>query len=270
MHAHRREKYRMQFLFRPGMYMGNRQLLVLKEQLREVASTCFAEIPSYQCLLGTRDEFADKVLALAWAPDGHLAGFCSMLLLKVDGVGEVVHLGLTCVRPEDRSSGLTHRLTSKALTGYLMRCHPVGKLWVTNCAAVLSSLGNVAMHFEGVFPSPNGPEEPTEVHLRIAKTVNEYYRDKIYIRHEAQFDEHQFVFRGSVEETVFQKSEEDGRFHHRDEHLNDFYRSLMQFEHGDEVLQVGFCTVLTSFRHMWRQKAHGQRKGQGGERAVAL
>lgn len=255
MRTYKNQKYRLQFLFRPGMWMGNGQLMALRDQLREVASTCFAQLPTYQCLLGTRDEFADKVLALAWASDGHLAGFCSMLLLKVDGVGEVVHLGLTCVRPDDRSAGLTHRLTSKALTGYLMRCHPVGRLWVTNCAAVLSSLGNVAVHFEGVFPAPGGPDTPSETHLRIARTVNDYYREKIYIRSEAQFDEANFVFRGSVEQTVFQKSEEDVRFHHRDERLNEYYRNLMQFDHGDEVLQVGFCTVMTSFRHMWHRKA---------------
>lgn len=256
-------KYRLQFLFRPGLWMGNSQLAELNRQLREVALTCFEEVPPYQCLLGTRDEFADKAISLAWAPDGHLAGFCSMLLLHVDEVGEVVHLGLTCVRPDDRSAGLTHQLTRKALTSYLVRRKPVGKLWVTNCAAVLSSLGNVALHFEEIFPSPDGPHEPTETHKAIARTVDAYYRDKIYIRHDALFDDQAFVFRGSVEQTVFQKDADDARYHHRAEHLNDFYRRLMDFERGDEVLQVGFCTVLTSIRHIWHRRPQKRRAMAG-------
>jgi len=192
-----------------------------------------------------------------------------MLLLRVDGVGEVVHLGLTCVRPDDRSAGLTHRLTRKALTGYMVRKKPVGKLWVTNCAAVLSSLGNVAMHFEGVYPSPDGPEAPTEVHRLIAQTVHEYYRDKIYIHKRAVFDEENFVFRGSVEETVFQKDEEDERYRHRIQELNSYYGRLMDFEKGDEVLQVGFCTVLTSIRHIWRKRPTHHDKPETASREIA-
>ncbi|MBN1772998.1 MAG: hypothetical protein JXB32_17140 [Deltaproteobacteria bacterium] len=69
-------------------------------------------------------------------------------------MGPVLHRGLTWVRPDARGRGLTHKLTSHAGIGHLLRCRPFGRLWITNCACVLSSLGHVALNLDDVYPSP--------------------------------------------------------------------------------------------------------------------
>lgn len=246
--------FRIEFLYRPGLKLSDEALGCLVREIRGVAETCFEEIPNYQALEGSREELIDKVITLARRPDGSVAGFCSTVLLPVPGLGEVLHLGLTCVRPEARGSGLTHLLMKKAVVGYLLRRKPVGRLWITNCAAVLSSLGNVALYFDKVVPSPFAKARPSQDYLRIARAISEIYRKKIYIREEAVLDEEWFVFRGSVKNTVFQKSPTDTRFHHRNGALNEFYRRLMDFQEGDEVLQVGQVSVLTTLRHGRRKK----------------
>jgi hypothetical protein len=144
-----------------------------------VARTCFAELPDYQCLRGTREELSDKVISVARRLDGTMAGFCSMALLPVPRVGQVLHMGLTCVRPEDRSAGLTHLLNSKAVTHYLVRYRPLGRQWISNVACVLSSLGNIALHCDNVYPSPFQDSQPSKTHLRIAEAINHKYREKI-------------------------------------------------------------------------------------------
>lgn len=244
----------MQFLYRPGRWLGDGPLRDLVGELREVAAVCFEEVPEYQVLQGSREELSDKVLSVARRPDGSMAGFCSTVLLPVPGVGEVLHLGLTCVRPEDRRGGLTHRLMKKAVVGYLVRHRPLGRVWITNCAAVLSSLGNVALYFDSVFPSPFGDVKPSGRHHRIAREIGERFRRKIYIREDALFDRDRFVFRGSVKDTVFQKSADDRQFHHRDDYLNRFHMSLMNFSEGDEVLQVGHVSALTAAKHTLRRR----------------
>jgi len=251
-------RYRVQYLFRPGRYLGARQLAVFVGKLRDTAATCFDELPNYQVMVGTSAELSDKVLAVAWRADGAIAGFCSTVLLPVPGVGEVLHLGLTCVRPEDRRQGLTHMLTKKAVTSYLLRRKPIGKLWVTNCAAVLSSLGNVALHFDDVYPSPIGKTKPTLKHLQIARVIESRYREKMYIGPEPMFDYENFVFRGSVLNTVFQKDGADRRFHHRKEPINEFYKKIMVFEAGDEVLQVGSVSTLTAMKYQVFKKKRQQ------------
>lgn len=250
-----RPRYRIELLHRPGLRLSEAEFARLVANVRTVAAECFEEIPDYQCMRGTREELADKVMTLAWRPDGTLAGFCSAVLLPVPRVGEVLHLGLTCVSERDRSSGLTHRLTSKLTIQFLLRHRPLSRVWVTNVACVLSSLANVGRHFDQVYPSPEGPELPTITHRRIAEAVDTLYRDKIYIRHDAELDRDAFVFRGSVRGTVFQKDEGDSRFHHRDAASNAFYTSLLSFEDGDEILQIGSMSLLTGLRYLRRKRA---------------
>jgi hypothetical protein len=83
----------------------------------------------------------------------------------------------------------------------------------------------------------------------IAQAVDRNFRDRLYIRPEAAFDERFFVFRGSVKETVFQKDGHDARFRHRSIPLNKFYSGLLSFEDGDEVLQVGRVSLLTGVKY---------------------
>lgn len=254
MQKKRKSPYRIQFLYRPGDSMTNTELRGLAHRIHDTAATCFERVPAYQAMTGTRGEMSDKVLALAIRPDNVIAGFCSTVLLPVEGVGDVLHLGLTCVRPEDRRFGLTHLLTKKVVVGYLLRFRPVRKQWISNCAAVLSSLGNVALHFEKVFPSPDCSIRPSSHHHRIARAIDRDYRDKIHIRRDAAFDEARFVFRGSVKDTVFQKQAGDRAFHHRNGLLNAYYGSLMDFDNGDEVLQVGYVSTLTAMKYAYRRK----------------
>ena len=243
-------------LYKPGRYLPGKKLSSLAGHLRECAGTCFEEVPDYQVMRGTREELVDKIIAVAWDREKkRVEGFCSTVLLPVEGVGDVLHLGLTCVRPEARSRGLTHLLASRAVSAHLVRTKPImGKLWISNCAAVLSSLVNVAIFFEHVYPSPFTRSEASGTHRRIAKAIDRYYRDSMYIDREAVFDEDNFVFRRSVKDTVFQKNENDARFHHRNVVLNEYYKKLLNFEEGDEALQIGYASTFTAVKHVLRLK----------------
>jgi hypothetical protein len=180
-------------------------------------------------------------------------GFCSALLLDVEGVGPVLHLGLTCVGPGERGAGLTHVLTSRLVFQYLLTRQPLERLWVSNVACVLSSLGNVARHFDDVFPSPEGPVAPGPKHTRIAQAIDRRYRKQIAINDDAVFDAGTFVMRGSVRASPFQKDAGDPRFQHRDRILNEYYGQLMRFEEGDEVVQVGHLSILSGVKYLLRR-----------------
>jgi len=257
-------KYRYEVLVRPGRSLSDAGIAALTHEVRCVAATCFDPIPGYQVMVGTREAFDDKVLALAWNEDGTLAGFCSALILEVSDVGQVLHLGLTCVHPGARSHGLTHKLTRRALTSYLVHRGLFRPVWVTNCAAVLSSLGNVALHFDNVYPSPFARSAPSHTHRAIALAVDGRYRKEIYINPDARFDAAHFVFRGSVADTVFQKEAGDSRYHHRMPELNAFYAGLMDFRTGDEVLQVGQASLWGALRHSLRKVLGAGSRGHSG------
>ncbi|MEM1348629.1 MAG: hypothetical protein AAGI01_08750 [Myxococcota bacterium] len=242
--------YKLEFFHRPGDTLDDVELAALVARMRAIAAECFEEIPEYQALTGAREHLSNQIITVARRPDGTIGAFCSALLLEVRGVSPVLHLGLTCVHPEDRAQSLTHKLLSHMLTRFLVRFHPFGKVWISNCACVLSSIGNVALSFDDVYPSPYNPEPPSRAHLKIARAISERYRDEIYINDDALFDERAFVMRGSVYGTVFQKHADDECYHHRNEDLNDWYQRLLLFEDGDEVLQIGCYSIATVTRYL--------------------
>lgn len=242
--------FNYQTLFYPGKNLSDEKLQKLVEELKEVASLCFPETPNYQALTGKREELERAVITIARNSKGQLMGFCSALVLSVESVGNVFHTGLTCVHPNARGKKLTHKLTSKLLLKYLLKESLFKETWITNCACVLSSIGNVALYFEDIYPSPYGAEVPTMTHINIAKAVSKNYREPIAINETANFNLNTFVFEGSVEGTLFEKDAEDTRFHHRNSDLTNFYKNLLDFDRGDEVLQVGKISMMTFPKYM--------------------
>lgn len=240
--------YSLTYLERPGRILDDDQLNTLVQEMHTVAATCFDEVPRYQALTGEREELANNVLVIARRPDGTMAGFCSGILLDVPGLPHVLHMGLSCVHVDDRRAGLTRRLNDSMARTYLLKIAPFGEMWVTSCACVLSSLGNIALYFDDCYPSPLYEGAPSEIHRRIARVVDERYRAQIYIEPDATFDDTNFVFRGSVKDTVFEKTAEDLRFQHRISEFNHWYRGLMRFENGDEVLQVARASLWTGIK----------------------
>ncbi|MCB9679867.1 MAG: hypothetical protein H6733_00220 [Alphaproteobacteria bacterium] len=248
-----RPAYRIQHLHRPGRHLSPRALDALVAELRVVAATAFDPLPRYQVISGDREALDAAVLTLARREDGSLAGFCAARLLPVRGVGDVLHLGLTCVDPADRGAGLTHVLLSQGLARFLVRHRPIRGAWFTNVASVLSSLGNVALYFEDVHPSPFRVGPPSPVHTAIAHTLAREHRARMHLHADADFDDARFVFEGGNRETVFAKGADDAQYHHRDPELTRWYADLADLDGGDAVLQVGRVSLAGFARYTSRR-----------------
>ena len=244
----------IQLHHRPGLSFGASELRNFHHELCDVARTCLDELPDYQCLTGQREEFSRLVIAVARDPQGKMLGFCSAYLLDTGDDIPLLHLGLTCVLPEARGLQLTHKLTLKVVVSHLLRHSWVKPVWISNVACVLSSLGNVGLHFEDVYPSPF-LKSPSPQHRYLARLINQRYRWELLIDEQARFDEFKFVFEGSVKGTAFEKESGDKRFFHRQGWVNQFYQNLLDFERGDEVLQIGKISFLSYPKYLWRSLA---------------
>src|SRR5690606_22629088 len=97
---------------------------------------------------------------------------------------------------------------------------------------------------ENVYPSPF-VEEASMEQLSIAHYISENYRWELYINQDAKFNSNSFIFKGSVTDTMFEKSDKDKEYYHRDKHLTQFYLDRINFADGDEVLQIGKVSLLT-------------------------
>lgn len=227
----------------------------LLQEIRNVAAACFGAPPAYQITGGDPVALDRAVVALARSPEGRLMGFTSGLDLRVPGVGALLHLGLTCVHPAARGLGLTHRLLSalvvrRVITGGWRR-----GLWCSNVASVLSSLGNVALHFEDVHPSPLSSGRASEGHRVVARALASEHRGLLNLPDSAPFDEGRFVFVGGNRGTSFAHASDDARYHHRDPLLNAWYAGLADLDGGDAVLQVSRVSLGGLLRYASRDLA---------------
>jgi hypothetical protein len=71
----------------------------------------------------------------------------------------------------------------------------------------------------------------------------------IRIRDDSCFDSENHIFRSSVKGTVFQKDINDTSYYHRNTEYNNYYKNLMDFSNGDEILQVGYASIPAAIRH---------------------
>ena len=215
--------------------------------LRRVGERCFSELPEYQCL-SLDCNFKRHVITVAY--DGRrIVGFSSALRL-IDEWGEpFLHLGLTCVHPDYRGKGLTHKMAGRLMLEYVIRNRLFGRVWFSNIAGVVSSLANVGKNLDEVFPSP-GYLWPSKRHDAIANTISKRYRDLVHIGEECEFDKNNYVFRQSAKGNMWEKASNDARYHHRDEGLNTFYLGWMDLDDGDEMIQVGSYSIFTFLRYL--------------------
>ncbi|KAF9017174.1 hypothetical protein BDZ89DRAFT_1074987 [Hymenopellis radicata] len=202
-------------------------------ELRQVAASSFQiderHLPNYQCL--SLDDpvrsLADKVIVCVRLKDtGKMIAFTSAVLLPIPSLPDpVLHLGLTCIIPSALSHGLTKMLVGGIARHYL-RTRPDQTVWVSNLAAVVSSLGNIAIFMDEVCPSLRHRVAPTPTHILIAKTIVETpaLRESMYLRPDVPFDWEASVFRGSAKGTVFEKGTRRSEGTHRNEALDSFYR----------------------------------------------
>lgn len=235
----------------PAKWLPESKVRKLQNEITELATQCLDELPNYQCLRNDLRDMDRLIICTAKTADGKLIGFTSSYLLEVYGE-TVLHLGLTCVSPEARGLRLTHKLSSKVIQKFLWTYSLTKSSWVSNVACVLSSLGNVASYFDQVYPSPFA-YSPSPKQVEIALYISQTYREELYIRPQAQFDSKNFLFKESVLGNMFQKELGDARFHHRNPMLNQFYRSLIDFESGDEVLQIAKVSWMTFPKYVFKK-----------------
>jgi GNAT superfamily N-acetyltransferase len=233
---------RIEVLVRPGRTLSVTARGLLQSELIDVAAPCFDELPRYGVLGDDAAPWDDAVIALARDERGRLLAFTAAQILPIDGVGEMLHLGLTCVHPEHRGARLTHPLLARTIQTWLLR-NPLRGAWVTNVASVLSSLANVALHFESVWPSPFEDGPPTPQHTLVAAGLSDRWRGRLHLDGGAPLDLERFVLVGANRGSVFQKASHDARYHHRDPELTRWYRELADLDGGDAVLQVGRVSI---------------------------
>lgn len=251
---------RVRVLEAPGLWMTPDELGNLVGQLRTVAAkTLPAGELEYGVLGGDRSRLDSAIVTLVTEKaDDTPVAFNALARMDVD-LGHrrenVLHLGLVMVDPHKRSQGLSWVLYGLTCILVLFR-NGMRPVWISNVTQVPAVVGIVSSGFSAVFPRPDAAlrDDRSLAHLLLARRIMKDHRHVFGVGEEAGFEEDRFVITNAYTggSDHLKKTYEDAP-KHRDAAVNEFCRTELDYERGDDVLQLGQIDLPNALSYLARE-----------------
>jgi hypothetical protein len=237
--------------------MAERELEALTRDLRTVAAkTLPAKSLNYGVFSADRRRLDDTIVTVVYsADDGRPIAFNALAIMEVEHNGrksEVLHLGLVMVDPDSRSRGFSWVLYGLTCVILFVR-NGLRPLDISSVTQVPSVVGMVCETFSEVYPGPGdgSPEDFRKVQL--ARSIMAHHRHVFGVGEEAVFDERSFVIENAytggsddLKKTFAEASK------HRDAAYNAFCEQRLNYERGDDFLQLGKIDLNAVRRYVAR------------------
>lgn len=255
--------YIVRIIERPGEWMSPDALDALSGQLRDVAAKTIPGDLRYGVFSGEAERLSQSIITLVTDRAGRPVAFNALAVMEVDVPPrpvDVLHLGLVMVDPDVRSRSLSWVLYG--LTCFLIffrrQFRPV---WISNVTQVPAIVGMVSGMFSDVWPGPDaGRRSLTQ--LMLGRRIMAGHRHVFGVGQEAGFDEDRFVitdaYTGGSDDL---KKTFDEAPKHRNAAFNAFCEAQLDYERGDDVLQLGLMDLAAVRRYLLRDVPKGKVAG---------
>lgn len=229
---------------RPGIWMEDRDVEALQADLRRIASASLTgEDLTYGIFSSDRSRLKESIVTIVYRrSDRTPIAFNALAVMDLSLNGrqqEVVHLGLVMVDPGQRSQGLSWVLYGLTCLLIFMR-NQLRPFWISNVTQVPAVVGLVAQNFSSVYPGPEAADRRSFAHVLLARQIMGGHRHVFGVGEEAGFEEDRFVITNAYtggSDGLKKTYEEAAK--HRDEVYNEFCRRTLDYERGDDLLQLG-------------------------------
>lgn len=229
---------------RPGLWMSADNLAALSADLRSVAAkTLPAGSLDYGVFSQDRSRFEHAIITVVHDRETKQPiAFNALAVMEISLANRpqtVLHLGLVMVDPDVRSRGLSWILYGLTCLLMFLR-NQLRPLWVSNVTQVPAVVGLVSEGFAGVYPQPDPSARRSLTHLLLARQIMAHHRHVFGVGAEAGFDEERFVITNAYtggSDGLKKAFEEAPK--HRNAIYNDFCASELDYQRGDDLLQLG-------------------------------
>lgn len=253
---------RMRIVERPGLWMAPEALSQFVGQLRRIASRTLDD-KDLQYGIFSADPSRLEASFITLVTDSRTGAPIAfnalpVIPLELDGRPvELVHLGLVMVDPDQRSKGLSWVLYG--LTCFLLFIRNQGRpIWISNVTQVPAIVGMVTETFSEVYPDPEKNTPRKFRQLLLARQIMRAHRHVFGVGPEAGFDEQGFVitnaYTGGSDNL---KKSFDIAQKHRRAVFNDYCQSHLDYERGDDVIQIGKLDLAASRRYLTQMVPKG-------------
>jgi hypothetical protein len=243
---------------RPGAWASDTELESITHDLRSVYARAMAgTVAEYGALRGERADMARRVISIIRDADGRALAFCAQARLRVkfgNVIEDVIHLGLVSIDPDYHRRGLQGVLYALPVI-YLFFLEGMARLYFTNVTQVPAIIGQCEDYFFDVYPSSKAHAHQQFHHRRIATTVYEQYRsvfgvgDDSVLLPETQIIRNAYTGGSDLLKKTFAQCAQ-----HRREAVNELCRQQLDYDRGDDFIQVGWMDYLAGLSFF---EAHG-------------
>lgn len=244
----------------PGRWMDDERLQRLRNTLHEIARYRLDPLPEYGIFLPGREPFRNRIVTVAYEDERPVA-FGAMVWIpmrRAAGAPDVLHLGLVVTTPNRLSPHLLWQMYYYPVFYMVLRRFP-RSFWISCVSLEPSVIGAVSDHFPAVLPNYREPAPSNGVRAEIARTLVRDHAHEFGAGSEAVLDERTFVVRGSCRgpsESLRTSYRRSAKYVVRD--CNDWCRDLLDYERGDELLQLGRADAFSGIRlGVRRRLLHG-------------
>ena len=228
---------------RPGRWMSADRLASVVGDLTTVVRSCIpAGDLAYGAASGDAGRLDASILTIVYDRDSRPIAFNALSILDCELRGrpvDVLHLGLVLVDPSARAQGFSSLLYG--LTCFLLFARrQLRPLWISNVTQVPAVFGMVADNFASVYPTSDPADRQTFDHLHLARQIMNRHRSAFGVGEEAEFDEGRAVIRNAYTGGSDNlKKAFDAAPQHRDPAHNETCRRELDYDRGDDFLQLG-------------------------------
>lgn len=234
----------------PGIWCHADEINNIKRDLMTVAEKAQngKEIPTYGVFSENNEPFKNVLITIIYSHTyREPVAFSAQVKfhLNIDSKDiDVVHTGLCYIVPEQRGKGLTRFLFLYSMMVRLLISR-FRAVWVSSVSQVPSVIGVVAESLQNTFPDPLKQVKQTSMHKKIGIAIMQNHRESFGVADDCKYNEDTQVIEDSYVNTEsfnLQKSFHEA-MKHRDERVNAFCKEQLNYEVGDDFLQIGQVSI---------------------------
>jgi hypothetical protein len=242
---------------RPGLWMQPSDQEELVAQLREVVQRSIGKDLDYGILQGDTERLRQSIVTLLYdKASGRAIAFNALTIMPIELRGrriEAIHLGLVMVDPTFRTQGLSWVLYGLTCVLIFFR-RGLRPLWISNVTQVPAIIGKVAQVFVSAYPNPFEATRRTFEHLSVAREIMTHHRQVFGVGTEAGFDEDRLVITDAYtggSDNLKKTFEQAPK--HRDERVNLLCERELNYQRGDDFLQIARLDMPSVRRYLLRE-----------------
>lgn len=251
-------KLRYDIYERPGAWASDRELKKITDDLLEVARNCQGkkDIPIYGVLTGERDDLSKRLLTIAYnRKTNKPLGFSAQIFLDLKDKSfkeRILHLGLIFVDESTRGKNISYLLSVFPNLLIIVK-NGFRDIWVSNVSQVPAVVGLVDQNYSRVYPTIKS-EKQSFRHRKLSSLMVRDHHYSFGVGPDADFDNRNQVIMNAYtggSDNLKKKFEEAPK--HRIDAYNQLCESLLDYERGDDFLQLGVLSPI-GFVELFKKK----------------